>query len=98
MDFKIHTLILFAKEIGTGHESCSRTDYSEPDASEEGEHLKLYLFEGTKARQKLRKRARKRTTCAGATSLQSCPTPHDPMDCSPPGSSVHGILQATILA
>ena len=24
---------------------------------------------------------------------QSCPTPSDPMDCSPPGSSVHGILQ-----
>ena len=25
---------------------------------------------------------------------QSCPTPSDPMDCSPPGSSVHGIFQA----
>ena len=29
-----------------------------------------------------------------AKSLQSCPTLCDPMDCSPPGSSVHGILQA----
>ena len=28
---------------------------------------------------------------------QSCPTLHDPMDCSPPGSSVHGILQARVL-
>ena len=28
---------------------------------------------------------------------QSCPTLCDPMDCSPPGSSIHGILQATIL-
>ena len=28
---------------------------------------------------------------------QSCPTLHDPMDCCPPGSSVHGILQARIL-
>ena len=28
---------------------------------------------------------------------QSCPTFLDPMDCSPPGSSVHGILQARIL-
>ena len=27
----------------------------------------------------------------------SCQTLHDPMDCSPPGSSVHGILQARIL-
>ena len=26
----------------------------------------------------------------GAKSLQSCPTPCDPVDCSPPGSSVHG--------
>ena len=28
---------------------------------------------------------------------QSCPTLHDPMDCSLPGSSIHGILQARIL-
>ena len=32
-----------------------------------------------------------------AQSLQSCPTFRDPEDCSPPGSSVHGILQARIL-
>ena len=30
-------------------------------------------------------------------SLQSYPTLCDPMDCSPPGSSVHGIPQARIL-
>ena len=29
--------------------------------------------------------------------LQSCSTFCDPLDCSPPGSSVHGILQARIL-
>ena len=28
---------------------------------------------------------------------QSCPTLCDPVDCSPPGSSIHGILQAKIL-
>ena len=28
---------------------------------------------------------------------QSCPTLRDPVDCSPPGSSVHGILQARVL-
>ena len=28
---------------------------------------------------------------------QSCPTLRDPMDCSLPGSSVHGILQARLL-
>ena len=33
-------------------------------------------------------------TCCWAKSLQQCPTLCDPMDCSPPGSSVHGILHA----
>ena len=28
---------------------------------------------------------------------QSCPTLSDPRDCSPPGSSVHGIFQARVL-
>ena len=28
---------------------------------------------------------------------QSCPTPRDPMDCSPPGSSILGIFQARVL-
>ena len=28
---------------------------------------------------------------------QSCPTPSDPTDCSPPGSSVRGIFQARVL-
>ena len=35
--------------------------------------------------------------CACAKSLQLCPTLCVPIDCSPPGSSVHGILQARIL-
>ena len=28
---------------------------------------------------------------------QSCPTLSDPMDCSPPGSTIHGIFQARVL-
>ena len=35
--------------------------------------------------------------CMHAKSLQSCPTLCNPMDCSLPGSSVHGILQARTL-
>ena len=35
--------------------------------------------------------------CVCVKSLQSCPTFCDPMDYSPPGSSVHRILQARIL-
>ena len=34
---------------------------------------------------------------AAAKTLQSCPTLCDPIDCSPPGSPVPGILQARIL-
>ena len=34
---------------------------------------------------------------AAAKSLQPCPTLSDPVDCSPPGSSVHGIFQARVL-
>ena len=35
--------------------------------------------------------------CTYMLSLQLCPTLCDPMDYSPPGSSVHGILQLRIL-
>ena len=38
-----------------------------------------------------------RSVCAHAQSLQLCPTLCDPHGCSPPGSSVHGILQERIL-
>ena len=39
----------------------------------------------------------KYTVCVCAKLLQSCPTLCDPMDYSPPGSSVNGILQARML-
>ena len=42
-------------------------------------------------------RLAKGTVLCCAKLLQSCPTLCDPMDCSPPGSSVRGILQARIL-
>ena len=38
-----------------------------------------------------------RSAAAAAKSLQSCPTLCDPIDGSPPGSPVHGILQARTL-
>ena len=36
--------------------------------------------------------------CVHAKLLQSCLTLCNPMNCTPPGSSVHGILQARMLA
>ena len=35
--------------------------------------------------------------CVSTKSLQSCPNLCNPMNCSPPGSSVHGTLQARTL-
>ena len=35
--------------------------------------------------------------CVHVQLLQSCLTLCDPVECNPPGSSVHGILQARIL-
>ena len=35
---------------------------------------------------------------SGSEVAQSCPTPSDPMDCSLPGSSIHRIFQARVLA
>ena len=35
--------------------------------------------------------------CVRAQTLQSCPTLCDPMDFSPPGTLIHGILQVSIL-
>ena len=37
------------------------------------------------------------TAAAVAKWLQSCPTSCDPMDCSSPGSSIHGTFQARVL-
>ena len=37
------------------------------------------------------------TAAAAAKLLQSCPTPYDPIDGSPPGSPVPGVLQARTL-
>ena len=38
-----------------------------------------------------------KSAAAAAKLLQSCPTLRDPMDCSLPGSSIHGIFQARVL-
>ena len=38
----------------------------------------------------------KNMSCVLAKSLQLCPTLCNPLACSPPGSSVHGILQARV--
>ena len=63
---------------------------------------KVNLFEdtdlvGDKTRHQPRSSDLKSYTLFHAKSLQSCPTLCNSMDCSPPGSSAHGILQARML-
>ena len=48
-------------------------------------------------RNKLQKTGKQRNAAAAAKSLQSYPTLCDPIDGSPPGSPVPGILQARTL-
>ena len=43
------------------------------------------------------KRNCRESLCTVVLVIQSCPTVCDPMDCSPPGSSVYGISQARML-
>ena len=45
----------------------------------------------------LREALTEHTSCCYCFIAKSSPTLCNPMDCSPPGSSVHGILQARIL-
>ena len=53
------------------------------------------LFEKKKSKQRSIKG--KCSDNSGTAITQSCPTLRDPTDCSPPGSSAHGTLQARIL-
>ena len=46
---------------------------------------------------RIRKKKYKNTWKVKVLVAQLCPTLYNPMDCSPPGSSVHGTLQARIL-
>ena len=55
--------------------------------------IKLPTSIGSSKKQK----SSKETYAAAAKSLQSCPTLYDPIDGSPLGSSVPGILQARTL-
>ena len=58
------------------------TSFTQPSPSASGNHQSvLYIH----------------VAAAAARTLQSCPTLSNPMDCSPPGSSIHRTLQARIL-
>ena len=57
---------------------------------------KISYSENISARLKTNKISRMYAAAAAAKSLQSCPTLCDPIDGSPPGSPIPGILQARI--
>ena len=73
--------------------------YSYPESRERG----LYCMSQAGKRSKLKIRSVVSTECElcvevkGESVSGSVVSNCDPMDCNPPGSSVHGILQATVL-
>ena len=60
-------------------------------------HIQGHSVRLTQQNQDLEKVADHRVAAAAPESLRLCPTLCDPIDGSPPGSSVPGILQARIL-
>ena len=60
-------------------------------------HLDKYSNEKERADWEPENPANAKPAAAAAKSLQSCPTLCDPIDGSPPGSPVPGILQARTL-
>ena len=77
---------------------------SEINQTEKGKYMRLFIcriFKKKKIEMNLftkQKQVHRRRGCKQASEVaQSCPTLCNPMDCSLPGFSVHGILQARIL-
>ena len=82
-------LASFLRNLYAGQEPTVRvadgaTDWFKIGKGVQGSTLSLYIFNLS-------------VECICAKSLQLCLTLFDPMVCSPPGSSLHGILQAGIL-
>ena len=55
------------------------------------------LINIVKFKNKIKFKKKRKKVKSESEVVQSCPTLSDPMDCSPPGSSVHGIFQARVL-
>ena len=58
--------------------------------------IKLPIFAGSSKKQESSRKTF--AAAAAAKSLQSCPTPCNPIDGSPPGSPIPGIIEARILS
>ena len=59
--------------------------------------MKDYSRIVSKIKEEMERKNNTLVAAAAAKSLQSCPTLHDPIDGSPPGSPVPGLLQARTL-
>ena len=63
----------------------------------QGKEQRLYFTGATLKRYRTPKVREKVKVKSESEVAQSCPTLSDPMDCSLPGSSIHGISQARVL-
>ena len=83
-----------------GSAECPRTHNWVPYGIEMAETLRLQQHPAASLSEKaqqcvpIKGEMLKRNSFIGSEVAQSCPTLCSPMDCSPPGSSIHGIFQA----
>ena len=84
-------------KIDLGATVIPKTDQWSAAESESLKNFKIYGIPSPNTKQ-INPSYSRGDMCMPAKSPQPCPTLCDPMDCSLPGSSVHGILQARILS
>ena len=91
--------IMHNLDLSNGRDACStmKIKFSPPGASPATPYKVTFFSQSCKGSWWPTACLVSADACVYAKSLQSCATLCHPIDCSPPGSSVHGILQARIL-
>ena len=98
INFFYFYVLKFLKIILDSHKSIRHLLLGRKAMTNLSERMKsLYHPWGQKELDTTERLSQTLNVCIRAKSLQLCLTLCDPMDCSQPGSSVHGILQARIL-
>ena len=97
---QLGVLLIYSQQGDIGLAQDSESEYAQGSFREvprEGSGAVTFLFKATVLNSQSWDGDTVMTRCVHAKSLQLCQTLSNPMDCSPLGSSVHGILQARIL-
>ena len=88
--------LLFAHNVPAKHCACPKHDHLQNNQLRRNPNLQDRATTPNKKKYEPRRDGREEQTSVCVRSDKLCWTRGDPTDCSPPGSSVHGILQARI--